>query len=273
MHASLRISRTATRVAAPVLLLTYALAGCQTDAANDEAVDFNQQGRGDGADGEAPVTKPEYRPAHVSIPFQLLGNTGENPTVYIAINDDQRVPLSGLAEEDREDVTYRVRRIYNDRDGIDWLPLGRGQAYNFLDETQGLPWEGVHSFYASPALPNEYGFADMSYACATEPECVIHVYYSEDEILDSSERERFWEESPDNWLSAEFVYRLEDRLALSTMRDFNDETGTAVLDYAMVTLVVSDGELSVSLQTKEIPVADSRHPGQGGPTRSEPDVW
>jgi len=137
------------------------------------------------------------------------------------------------------------------------------------DTQQNFPWGGQFAFRIQegsrrPSRPID----DLPGRC--EDACTLRFYYTEQEFngrdgqIRDWERDRgdlrMWDEAPELWRYAEFEYRFSDRVDVSYVDSFDDETGRGVLQLGLVTMDVSGEGMVVEMRAHPFDVADSNHP-------------
>ena len=174
-------------------------------------------------------------------------------TVYIQINDERGNRETG------------IRHV--DRNGVAWQQLQEAPA-RWFEFPARYGWQGTHFFVPTDGEQLMPHVAHDTYLCREE--CKLNIYYTE-QVLDGSESvEQFWDATPELWRRAEFIYRVEDVVSLSTIARFDDATGYGVLDLAMVTIDASTDRLAISLDTHPLNVKDVFHPAISGmPPRND----
>jgi hypothetical protein len=192
--------------------------------------------------GPTSGTLEEQLPVLVAFTPNSLTERGVG-TVYIQINDERGNRETG------------IRHV--DRNGVAWQQLQEAPA-RWFEFPARYGWQGTHFFVPTDGEQLMPHVAHDTYLCREE--CKLNLYYTE-QVLDGSESvEQFWDATPELWRRAEFNYRVEDVVSLSTIARFDDATGYGVLDLAMVTIDVSGDQLAVSLETHPLNVKDLSHP-------------
>jgi hypothetical protein len=84
-------------------------------------------------------------------------------------------------------------------------------------------------------------------ACADG--CILQIRASSTiDWADTADLELSWESRPDEWFYAELEYNHEERIAMTRLVEYNDETWDAIVDLGTIILKLQDGTMSAELR-------------------------
>jgi hypothetical protein len=146
------------------------------------------------------------------------------------------------------------------------------------DISWNFPWAGRFEFGIPESSRRAFRPIDQR-GERCKDECSLRFYYTEQEFngrdgqISDWERDRgdlrMWDEAPELWRYAEFEYRFSDRVDVSFVESFDDETGRGVLQLGLVTIDLSGDGMVVEMRAHPFDVFDWNHPAITSPV---PDV-
>jgi len=167
-------------------------------------------------------------------------------------------------EPDRENANPRV---YLDRAGGYWAALPAADDVSVEDSFRYwlVQWSREYSFsYSSPPLDAYSAFMTRD-NCNVE-ECLLQLWYTPQTISDTRQTELLWEQSPQEWKYTEFRYREEERRALSSVVEYDELTGNAIVEIAMLALIVEGDQFRVEYRPHRYEAVDYDHASRRSPT-------
>jgi hypothetical protein len=248
---------------------------------------------------ESPVKSPRSQPRSAGMvvlarALFLLApacSTEQSETVGQTLSLSLRTPIPAVIESDGRRVEGTGTLFFSIHGG-----RGASSPALFVDDestvwywateepnpsfetSRNFPWRGRFAFGIEessrrPTRP----IVDRPGLC--EDECSLRFYYTEQEFngrdgqISDWERDRgdlrMWDEAPELWRYAEFEYRFSDRVEVSFVESFDDETGRGVLQLGLVTIDVSGDGMVVEMRAHPFEVFDWYHPAITPPV---PDV-
>ena len=186
----------------------------------------------------------------------------DSGTLFVSIRGDRGV--------------YGGRRMpsaFWDSDSVPWI-WATPVWIAAIDMSYSYPWTGRHELNVPETSTDTVReVVDRPVLC--EEACTLRFYYTEQEFngrdgqISDWERDHgdllMWDEAPELWRYAELEYRFSDRVDVSYIESFDDETGRGVLQLGLVTFDVSGEDVVVEVRPHRVDVLDYRHPAIAPP--------